>query len=104
MQEGSAASHRSTNLGTKLNSSPCFTTNHGPYMSLNQVYNAIGHAARIGVQHALLSVHLADYKKLLPPMGLQARKHCTGGDHGNESIKIPLQVVKLKVYGSFYFA
>jgi hypothetical protein len=74
-------------------------------MSLNQVHNAIGHAARLGIQQdALLAVQLADHKKLVPPMGLQARKHCARGDQGIDSIKIPLQVVKLTVYGGFYFA
>jgi len=49
-------------------------------------------------------VQLADHKKLVPPMGLQARKHCARGDQGIDSIKIPLQVVKLTVYGGFNFA
>jgi hypothetical protein len=72
-------------------------------LSLNQVHNAIRHAARLGVQHdALLAVQLADHKTLLPLMGLQARNHCTRGDQGIDSIKIPLQVVKLTVYGGFY--
>ena len=74
-------------------------------MSLNQVHNAIGHAARLGVQQdAFLAVQLAFHEQFLPPMGLQARKHCTRGDHGIYGIKIPLQVFKLTAYGGFYFA
>jgi hypothetical protein len=91
MQVGQAVSHRNTNFYTKFNCSSRFTTNHWPYLSLNQVHNAIGHAARLGVQQdALLAVQLADHKKLVPPMSLQARKRCTRGDQGIDSIKIPL--------------
>jgi hypothetical protein len=74
-------------------------------LSLNQVHNAIRHAARLGVQQdALLAVQLADHKKLVPPMGLEAQKHCARGDQGIDSIKITLQVVKLAEYGGLYFA
>jgi hypothetical protein len=74
-------------------------------VSLNQVHNAIGYAARLGVQQdALLSVQLADHEQFLPPMGLQARKHGTRSDQGIDSIKIPLQIVELSVYGSFYLS
>ncbi|MCP9781389.1 hypothetical protein KBY61_11790, partial [Cyanobium sp. To12R1] len=55
-------------------------------------------------QDALLAVQLADHKKLVPPMGLQARKHCTRCDQGVDGIKIPLQIVKLTANGGFYFA
>jgi hypothetical protein len=74
-------------------------------LSLNQIHNAIGHAVRLGVQqHALLAVQCADHRKLVPPIGLQARKHCTRGDQGIDGIKISLQAVKLSAYGGFYFA
>ena len=71
VQEGKAVSHRYTNFGAKLNSSSRLASNNGPYVSLNQVHNAIGHAARLGVkQDALLAVQLADHQQFLPPMGL----------------------------------
>ena len=78
---------------------------NGPYLLLNQVHNAIGNTARLGVQQdALLAVQLSYHKKLVLPMGLQARKHCTRGDQGIDSIKITLQVVKLAAYSGLYFA
>ena len=72
-------------------------------MFLKQVHNAIGHAARLGVQkNLLLAVQFADLEQFLLPMGLQARKHCTRHDQGIDSIKISLQIVQLKAYGDFY--
>ena len=71
VQEGKAIAHGNTNLGAKLNSSSCLTANNGTNLSLNQVDDPIGDAARLGVQqNALLAVHLADHEKLLPPMCL----------------------------------
>ena len=103
VQEGKAVSHRHTNFGAKLNSSSRLASNNGPYVSLNQVHNAIRHAARLGVQQdALLAVQLADHEQFLPPMGLQARKHCTKSDQGIDSIKIALQMVELTAYCGFY--
>jgi hypothetical protein len=65
-------------------------------MSLNQVDDAVRDAARLGVQQdRLLSVQLADHKKLLPPVLLQARKACARDDQGIDSFKITLQVVQL---------
>jgi hypothetical protein len=67
------------------------------------IHNAIGHAAHLGVQQdALLAVQLANQEQFLPPMGLQAQKHCTRGDQGIDSIKIPLQIVELMSYCGFY--
>jgi hypothetical protein len=71
VQEGKLIPLRNTNLGAKLINSSCITMNNGPNMSLNQVHNAIRHAAHLGVQqNALLAVQLADYEKLVPPMRL----------------------------------
>ena len=71
VQEGKAIAHGNTNLGAKLNSSSCLAANNGTNLSLNQVDDAVGDAARLGVQQdALLAVQLADHEKLLPPMCL----------------------------------
>ncbi|MCP9889145.1 hypothetical protein KBY96_14580 [Cyanobium sp. ATX 6A2] len=103
MQESKAVPHRYTDLGTKLNISPCLAANHGPNVSLNQVHDAVGHAAGLGIQQdALLTVQLANNKELPPPMGLQARKHCPRGDQDINGIKIPLQVIELAAYGCLY--
>ena len=68
-------------------------------MSLNQVDDAIGDASRLGVQQdRLLSVQLADHKKLSPPMRLKSRKACTTGDQGINGIKVSLQVIELTAY------
>ena len=40
----------------------------------------------------------------MPPVGLQARKACTGGDKGIDGIEITLQVVDMTTYRSFDFA
>jgi len=49
-------------------------------------------------------LRVSEYNRMLvPPMDLQARKHGTRGDRGIDSIKIPLQLVKLTVNGGFYF-
>ena len=61
VQKGKAVPHGNTDLGPKLNSSSCLTTNNRSNMSFNQVDNAVGHAAAFGVeQDALLAVQLAD--------------------------------------------
>ncbi len=60
VQKGKAVPRVNTDLGPKLNSSSCLATNNRPNMSLNQVDNAVGHAAAFGVeQDALLAVQLA---------------------------------------------
>jgi len=71
VQEGKSIPHRDTDLGSKLNSRSCFAANNGANLSLNQVDDAVGDAARLGVQQdRLLSLQLADHEKLAPPMGL----------------------------------
>ena len=40
----------------------------------------------------------------MPPVGLQARKACSGSDQGIDGIKIALQIVELTAYRSFNFA
>jgi hypothetical protein len=91
VQEGKAIPNRNTDFGAKLNSSPCLATHHGLNVSLNQVHDAVGHAAGLGIQQdALRAVKLTDHKELPPQMGLQARKSCTRSDQGIVCIKIPL--------------
>jgi len=58
-------------------------------MSLNQVDNAVGHAAAFGVQQdALLVVQLADHEQLVPPVCRQARKACARSDQSIDGIEI----------------
>ncbi len=103
MKKGKAISHGNTDLRTKLTSGSCFATNDGTNMSLNQVDYAVRNAACLGIQQdLLLAVQLADHKKLLPPMRLQARKPCPRSDQGTDSITITLQVVELASYCGFY--
>ena len=65
-------------------------------MSLNQVDNTVGDAARFGVnQKGLLAVELADREKLPPPMGFKAGKPCTRSDQSVDGTKITLNIVKL---------
>jgi hypothetical protein len=72
---------------------------------LDQVDDAVGDAARLGVkQDGLLAVQLTDHKQFVPPMGLQAGKHCTRSDQGIDGFKIPMQVVVLATYCGFYLA
>jgi hypothetical protein len=53
---------RFPNLGAKLNRGSCLAANDGTNLPLNQVDNAVGDAARLGVQQdALLAVQLADH-------------------------------------------
>ena len=81
MKEGKAILHGNTDLRTKFTCSSCFATNDRSNLSLYQVDDAIGDAARFSVeQDALLTVHLADHEKLLPPMRLEGRKACPGSD------------------------
>ena len=105
MQEGKAIPHRNTDFGAKLNSSACLAANHRPNLSLHQIDNAVGDAARLGVkQDGLLAVQLADHKQFAPPMGLQAGKHCARASQCIESLKISLQIVELAMYCGFYLA
>jgi hypothetical protein len=91
VQDGKAVPNRNTGFGAKLNSSPCLATHHPPNVWLNQVHDAVGHAAGLGVQQdALLAVQLTDHKELPLPMALQSRKRCTRGDQGIDGIKISL--------------
>lgn len=63
-------------------------------MSRNQVDDAVGDAACLGIQQdRLLSVQLADHEKLPAPMHLQNRKACAKDDQGINGITIPLQVI-----------
>jgi hypothetical protein len=74
-------------------------------MSLNQIDNAVGHAAAFGVQQdALLAVQLADHEQLVPPLGRQARKACARCDQRIDGIEIMLQVVELTTYSGYYSA
>jgi hypothetical protein len=74
-------------------------------VSLNQVDDAIGDAARLGVQQdALVTMQLADHEKFLPPMRLDARKACPGSDQSVDGIKISLQVIKLTANCGLYFS
>ena len=103
VQECKSIPHRNTDLGSKLNSRSCFAANNGANLSLNQVDDAVGDAARLGVQQdRLLSLQLADHEKLAPPMGLQARKPCPGSNQGVDGIKTSLQIVELAAYCGFY--
>ena len=62
-QEGKAVPHGNTDYGPKLNGSSYLTTNNRSNMSLNQVDNAVGHAAALGVEKdTLLAVRLADHE------------------------------------------
>ena len=105
VQEGKAVPHGNTDLGAKLNSSSSLTTDNRSNMSLNQVDNAVGHAAAFGVQQdALLAVQLADHEQLVPPVSLQGRKACARRDQSIDGIEITLQVVELTTYRDFYSA
>jgi len=105
VQEGKAIPHGNTNFGAKLNSGSCFAANHRTNLSLNQVDDTVGDAARLGiVQDALLAVQLADHKKFVPPMRLKGRKPCPRSDQGIDGIKISLQVVELTAYCSIDLA
>jgi len=105
VQEGKSIPHGNTNHGAKLHSSSCLATNNRTNLSLNQVDDTVGEAARRSVQQdTLLAVHLADHDKFVPPMRLQARKACPRGDEGIDGIKIPLQIVELVVYCGVYLA
>ncbi len=56
-------------------------------MSLDQVDDAIGDAARLGIeQDALLMVQLTDHEKFLPLMRLEARKECASSDQSINGI------------------
>jgi hypothetical protein len=69
---------------------------------LDQIDDAVGHAARGGIQqNALLVMKLTDHEQLLPPMGLQDRKPCTRGDQRVDRIKIAPNIVKLAAYCCF---
>ena len=93
MQEGKDVLQRNTNLGDKTNNSSRFSKKHEAYLLLTQVHNAIRHAARLGVQQdALLALQLADPKKIVPAIGLQARKHSARDDQVIKSIEITLKV------------
>ena len=62
VQEGKAITHGETNLGAKLKSNSWLATSNGTNLSLNQVVDTVGHAARLGVkQDALLAVKLTDH-------------------------------------------
>ncbi len=103
MKKGKAISHGDTNFGDKLNSSSCLAANNGTNLPLNQVDDAVGDAARLGVQQdALLAVQLTDHEKFMPPMRLQTRKPGPISDQGIDSIKITLQVVELAANSGFY--
>ena len=105
MQECKAIPHRNTDFDAKLDSSSCIAANHRPNLSLQQVDDAVGDTARLGVkQDGLLAVQLADHKQFAPPMGLQAGKHCARGDQGIDSFKSPLQEAELATYCGFYLA
>ena len=63
VQEGKAIPNGNTDLGAKLNSSSGLATYNRSNMSLNQIDDAIRHAAGLGVQQdALLTVQFADDK------------------------------------------
>jgi hypothetical protein len=103
VQKSKAISHGDTNFGAKLNSSSCLAANNGTNLPLNQVDDAVGDAARLGVQQdALLAVQLADHEKFVPSMRHQARKPCPRSDQDIDSIKISLQVVELASHLSFF--
>ncbi len=105
MQEGKAIAHRNTDFGAKLNSSSCLAANNWSNLTLYQIDDPFGNAARFGVkQDGLLAVQLADHKQFGPPMGLQAGKRCTSGDQGIDGFKISLQVVELATYCGVYLA
>jgi hypothetical protein len=70
-------------------------------VSLNQVDEAVGDAACLGVkQDRLFSVHLADYQKLPPPMHLRSQKLCAIGNQSINDIKIARRF-KLATYCGF---
>jgi len=63
VQEGKSIPDGNTNFGAKLNSSSCLATNNWSNMTLNQIDDAVGHAAVLGIeQDALLAVQLADHQ------------------------------------------
>jgi hypothetical protein len=104
VEEGKAISYRNTNFGAKLNSSPRFSSDDGPNMTLNQVDNAVGNAACLSVQEdAVLSVWLTDHEQFMPSMRLQLRKSCLICDQGVNGIKIMPQIAKLEAYSAFIF-
>ncbi len=91
VQEGKSIPNRDTDFSPKLNSRSCLAANSGTNPSLNQVDDAVGNAAHLGIQQdRLLSVQLADYEKLPPPMRPKGRKPCARVDQGVNSIKITL--------------
>ena len=49
MKESKAIPHGNTDLRTKFTCGSCFAMNDGSNVSLNQVDDSIGHAARLGV-------------------------------------------------------
>ena len=70
-----------------------------PNLSLKQIKNSVGDAARLGrKQVALMAVQLADHEKLVPPMGRQIRKLAPTGNRDIDCVKIPMQVVKRMGY------